>query len=132
MKKIKLHKLPLFTDEKGQLVPVELKEYIHWEPKRIYYAFNNKKNRGGHAHKLEKELFICVKGLITAKVHDGEKWYEYKLEAPGDAIYVDNMIWHEFTDFSEDAILLAVSSTNYNPEDYIRDFDQFLKLSSSA
>jgi dTDP-4-dehydrorhamnose 3,5-epimerase-like enzyme len=127
MQKIKLHKLPLFTDERGQLVPVELKEYIDWEPKRIYYAFNNKQKRGGHAHRIEKELFICAKGFIVAKVHDGEKWQEHKLEGPGDAIYVDNYIWHEFTDFSEDAILLAVSSTNYNPDDYIRDLDHFLK-----
>ncbi len=130
MNKIQTYNLPLFTDERGQLVPIELKDYIDWEPKRVYYAFNNKETRGGHAHRTEKELFICPRGEITARVHDGKDWQEHKLKGPDNAIYVDNMIWHEFTDFSEDAILLAVSSTNYDPSDYVRDFDKFLKLSS--
>jgi len=127
MDKIQLIKLPHFKDERGELVPIELKEHLNWEAKRVYYAFNNKETRGGHAHRTEKELFICARGSFTAKVHDGKEWHEYKLEGPEDAIYVDNWIWHEFTDFSEDGILLAVSSTNYDPEDYVRDFDQFLK-----
>jgi dTDP-4-dehydrorhamnose 3,5-epimerase-like enzyme len=127
MEKIKLIKLPHFKDERGELVPIELKDNIDWEAKRVYYAFNNKQTRGGHAHKTEKELFICARGEITARVHDGKEWQVYKLKGPDDAIYVHNWIWHEFTDFSEDGILLAVSSTNYDPNDYVRDFDQFLK-----
>lgn len=127
MDKIKLIKLPHFKDERGELVPIELKEFLDWEPKRVYYAFNNKNTRGGHAHRTEKELFVCLKGEITARVHDGKKWHEEKLKGPTEGIYVDNMIWHEFTDFESDAILLAVSSTSYDPKDYVRDFNQFLK-----
>jgi len=126
MEKIKVIKLQHFTDERGELVPIELKDYLDWEAKRVYYVFNNKETRGGHAHKTEKELFICARGEFTARVHDGNKWQIFKLEGPDHGIYVDNMIWHEFTDFSEDAILLAVSSTNYDPTDYVRDFDQFI------
>lgn len=127
MDKIKLIKLPHFTDERGELVPIELKEHIDWNAKRVYYAFNNQETRGGHAHRTEKEFFICARGEMTARVHDGKEWQVYKLKGPNQGIYVDNMIWHEFTDFSEDGILLAVSSTNYDPNDYVRDFDQFLK-----
>jgi len=122
--------LPRFDDDKGTLVPVELKDFIDWQPKRVYYAFNNKKDRGGHAHIKEKELFICMQGEMTVKLHDGENWRTERLKSPINAVRVDNMIWHEFTDFSKDAILFAVSSTNYNAKDYIRDFDQFLNEKS--
>lgn len=132
MKKIELVQLKHFNDERGELIPIELKEHIDWEAKRVYYAFNNKETRGGHAHKIEKELFICAQGEFTARVHDGEKWHEHKLKGPNQGIYIENMIWHEFTDFSEDGILLAVSSTNYDATDYIRDFDKFIKLSESS
>lgn len=118
--------LPVFTDERGSLIPLELKDYISWEPKRVYYAIDIKESRGGHCHRIEKELFICVKGKMKVKLHDGKKWIEQELKAPNQAVRVDNWIWHEFTNFSEDAILLAVSSTNYDSNDYIRDFDKFL------
>lgn len=132
MEKIKLIKLPHFTDERGELVPLELNEHIDWEAKRVYYAFNNEEKRGGHAHRIEKEIFICAQGEFTARLHDGNEWHEFNLKGPNEAVYIDNMIWHEFTDFSENGILLAVSSTNYDSTDYIRDFDKFIKLSSSA
>lgn len=119
--------LPVFTDDRGSLIPLELKEYISWEPKRVYYAIDMKDGRGGHTHRTEQELFICLQGSMTVKLHDGNKWIEKEMKAPLEAVRVDNWVWHEFTNFSDDAILLAVSSTNYDSEDYIRDFDQFLK-----
>ena len=118
--------LPVFTDDRGSLVPLELKEYISWEPKRVYYAIDMKDGRGGHCHKTEQELFICLQGSMTVKLHDGKQWIEREMNSPKEAVRVDNWVWHEFTNFSEDAILLAVSSTNYDSDDYIRDFDQFL------
>ncbi|MBN1494732.1 FdtA/QdtA family cupin domain-containing protein [Candidatus Peregrinibacteria bacterium] len=127
MKPFEFFKLANFTDEKGSLVPLELKNYINWTPKRVYYAFNNKDFRGGHCHKIEKELFICPRGSFKIRLHDGKNWTEQVLKGPDSAVRVDNLVWHEFTDFSKDAILLAVSSTNYNKDDYIRDFDQYLK-----
>jgi dTDP-4-dehydrorhamnose 3,5-epimerase-like enzyme len=130
IKNFKFFTLPEFDDEKGSLVPVELSDYISWEPKRIYFAFDNENTRGGHAHRLENEFFICQKGKITVKLHDGKEWYIEHLNGPRTAVRVDNMVWHEFTDFTDDAILLAVSSTNYDKDDYIRDFDQFLNEKS--
>lgn len=118
--------LPVFTDDRGSLVPLEIKEYVSWEPKRVYYAIDNEDGRGGHSHRTEQELFICLQGSMTVKLHDGNEWIERDMTSPKEALRVDNMVWHEFTNFSEDAILLAVSSTNYDSDDYIRDFDQFL------
>lgn len=127
MKPFDFFTLPVFNDDRGTLVPVELKEFIDWTPNRVYYAVNLKEGRGGHSHRIEKELFICLQGKMKVKLHDGKEWTEKEMSSPLEAVRVDNMIWHEFTDFSDDAILLAVSSTNYDKDDYIRDFDQYLK-----
>jgi len=126
MKPFEFFTLPIFTDDRGSLVPLELKEYISWNPKRVYYATNIKGSRGGHSHRIEQELFICLQGKMTARLHDGKNWTEKEMQSPHEAVRVDNNVWHEFTNFSQDAILLAVSSTNYDSDDYVRDFDQFL------
>jgi len=126
MKSFEFFTLPVFADTRGSLIPIELKEYISWEPKRVYYAIANKDGRGGHSHRTEQELFICLQGKMTVKLHDGKNWTEQEMKSPHEAVRVNNMTWHEFTNFSQDAILLAISSTNYNSDDYIRNFDQFL------
>jgi dTDP-4-dehydrorhamnose 3,5-epimerase-like enzyme len=121
--------LRTFKDDKGGLTPVELSEYCDFIPKRIYTVYDSvNKTRGGHAHIVEEELFFMASGTCVGKFHDGKDWFEIKLEANKNLVYVPIMLWHQFEQFSDDAVLVAVSSTNYNPDrsDYIEDFDNFL------
>jgi mannose-6-phosphate isomerase-like protein (cupin superfamily) len=110
--------------------PVELKDYIDFEVKRIYFITNVEAPTGAHCHKVEEELFILISGSCTAVVDKGNGIEEIKMSGPTDAIYVPAYAWHHFKDFSTDAILLAISSTNYNPDrsDYIEDYDEYLKV----
>ena len=111
--------------------PVELKDYIDFEAKRIYYisAPKGEMKSGAHCHKIEKELFVMIQGTCTAVVDYGNGQEEVPMEGPTSAIYVGEYVWHHFKDFSSDAILLAVSSTNYNPnrEDYIENYEEYTK-----
>lgn len=120
-----------FRDERGALMPLELKDYVTWNVKRIYWSYENKRSRGGHAHKEERELFVCLRGTFKAKLHDGEKWNGFQMNA-GDCVRVDPMTWHEFSEFSSDAILLAASSTNYDRSGYIEDLNEFLAISHQS
>lgn len=124
--------LKQYTDERGSLVPVEFADYFPWPVPRIYYCFDSKDVRGGHAHKVENEFFICLGGSIRVRLHDGKDLTEFTMNGPTDAVRVDAMCWHEFHDFSKDAMLLAASSINYDRSGYIEDFDEFLALSSSS
>ncbi|MEK7528183.1 MAG: FdtA/QdtA family cupin domain-containing protein [Patescibacteria group bacterium] len=129
--KFKSFSLKTWSDERGDLTPIELSEYAPFVPQRIYYLTNTKSTRGGHAHSEEQELFVCIKGSFTAKIHDGKEWHTFQMSEKGEcsALYNDSMVWHEFTDFSPDSVMLAVSSTHYNgTEGYIMDFEQFLAL----
>ncbi|MBU0667627.1 FdtA/QdtA family cupin domain-containing protein [Patescibacteria group bacterium] len=129
MEKIKRIKLPTHKDERGQLSVVEFDSYVDWVPKRIYYVTDVKMDRGGHAVRGEKKIYICVQGAITARLHDGVRWNQYMLHGPDDALIMNEMCWREFSNFSQGAVLLAISSTNYDKDKYIFDMDQFLRES---
>jgi dTDP-4-dehydrorhamnose 3,5-epimerase-like enzyme len=110
--------------------PLELKDFIDFEVKRVYFISKTTGPTGAHCHKEEKELFVMVQGQATAVVDYGQGLKEVLLEAPQAAIYLGTYVWHHFKDFSKDAILLAVSSTNYNPDraDYIEDYEDYKKV----
>ncbi|MEK7673282.1 MAG: FdtA/QdtA family cupin domain-containing protein [Patescibacteria group bacterium] len=116
-----------FVDERGSLTAVELKDFVDWPVARIYYLTDVSKPRGGHAVRHERKIYICQKGTIKARLHDGSKWLDFELKGPTDAIIMREMCFREFYDFSPDAVLMAVSSVNYVPEDYIYDLDEFIK-----
>lgn len=128
--KVQKIKFSTFEDDRGKLVPIELKDYIDWDVKRVYYVTDVTKPRGGHAVKGEQKIYVCQKGEIKARLHDGEKWHEFELKGPDDGILMSGMCYREFYDFTTDAVLMAISSVNYHAEDYIYDFDEFLKFTS--
>lgn len=107
--------------------PVELKAYIDFDVKRIYYITQPTNKTGAHCHKIEEEFFVLLQGTATAVVDYGSGLEEIKMAGPTAAMYVPAHVWHHFKDFSSDAILLALSSTNYNPDrsDYIEDYEEF-------
>ena|SRR6056300_821582 len=124
--------LKSFKNEKGNLLPIEFKDVIPFELKRTYFCYENVPVRGSHCHLKEEEVFILLHGKAKVRLHDGTNETIIELTPFKNAVYVGNMIWHEIIDMSKDSILIAFSSTNYNPnrEDYIEDFDEFLGLSN--
>jgi len=126
MEKLQKIKFKSFKDERGILTAIELKDYVDWPVKRIYYLTDVTMPRGGHAVRHEKKIYVCQKGTIKARLHDGEKWNEFELHGPDDAILMSEMCFRDFYNFSPDAVLMAISSVNYVPEDYIYDLEKFI------
>lgn len=129
MKGHKIHTFPLFEDLRGCLIPFEFDQNFPFEVKRVYLVTaKDTQIRGGHAHKIESELFVAAQGSIKAKIHDESGEKVIHLDAKNKALEVAPYCWHEFYDFSEDAVLLCFSSTHYLPgeENYIIDKDVFL------
>lgn len=129
LKQFKIFTLKKIDTPKFTMSPVELKDYIDFEVKRVYFISKPKTPTNAHCHKIEKEFFILVQGKCTAVIDKGQGLEEIHLSAPTSALYIPNYIWHHFKDFSPDAVLLALSSTNYNPDrsDYIEDYEEFKK-----
>ncbi len=130
MLKFKEHKIKKIEAENFIMSPVELKDYIDFEVKRVYFVSEPKGETGSHCHLKEEEFFILAKGSCVAVVDRGEGLEKIPMKAPESAIYVGNYVWHHFEDFSSDALLIAISSTNYNPNrsDYIEDYEEYKKV----
>jgi len=117
-------------NEKALYNILELKDYADFPVKRVYFVQNFKiESVGGHCHKVEEELFIMTRGNCTAVLDRGNGLEETPFKL-GDAIYVSNYVWHAFKNFSSDAILFALSSTNYNPDrsDYVENYEEFQEV----
>lgn len=130
MKKFELFNLKKNEGGKHTLTALELKDYIDFDVKRIYFVKNPKvKEIAGHCHYEEKELFILVRGLVRALIDKGNGIEEIPM-AEDTAIYVPNFVWHGFKYDSDDVIIAAVSSTNYKSDrsDYIEDYSEYLKI----
>lgn len=83
--------------------------------------------RGYHAHKNLKQILFCVHGSCKVLLDDGLIKETVLLDKPYEGLYIENDIWREMFDFSEDAVLMVLASEHYNELDYIRDYDEFLK-----
>ncbi|MDE5590838.1 MAG: FdtA/QdtA family cupin domain-containing protein [Acetatifactor sp.] len=119
-------------DERGHLVVCEGEgRDIPFDIKRIFYIYGSDRGivRGQHANKETEFVIINVAGSSKIKVLD-RKGNEavFILNRPRTGIYIPRMIWKEMYDFSEDSVLLCLASEHYNADEYIRNYEDFLKI----
>lgn len=130
-KKIQMLEFPQRGDNRGQLVIVEGGIDIPFEIKRIFYIYGSDSDvvRGQHANKKSEFILINVAGQSKVKVKDG-KGNEaiFSLNRPHTGIYLPCLVWKDMYDFSEDSVLLCLSSEHYDAEEYIRSYDEFVTL----
>lgn len=118
-------------DERGHLVIVEGEQDVPFDIKRIFYIYGSDENiiRGQHANRESEFVLINVAGTSKVKVKDGKgNETVYSLNRPHTGIYLPRMVWKDMYDFSEDSVLLVLASTHYNGDEYIRDYDEFVKI----
>lgn len=119
--------LPTHGDPRGNLTAIELKDYIDWPVARVYYVTDTLQTRGGHAVRGEKKIYVVMQGSCRGRFHDGEKWTEFLMNGPSDAVKMEGLYFREFVDFAPGTVLTAISSVNYDKSLYIYDFEEFLK-----
>lgn len=129
---IKIFNLETHSDERGSLVALESLKNIPFEIKRIYYLFGNQigTERGKHAHKNLKQIYIAVSGSCKIEFDDGKTKSEYFLNNPSSGLLIDCVIWREIKEISKDCVLLVIASDFFSEEDYIRKHSDFLKYIS--
>ena len=117
-------------DEKGKLVVVEGGIDIPFELKRVFYIYGSDPGivRGCHANINSEFVLINVAGHSKVKITDGKNTEIVELNRPMDGVYLPKMIWKEMYDFSPDSVLLVLSNTHYDANEYIRDFDEYIKI----
>lgn len=119
-----------YGDERGNLVVAEGDNIdVPFNIKRVFYMYgsDDKIVRGQHANRRTEFVLINVSGTSKVKMDNGHETKIVELNKPRMGLYIKTMVWKDMYDFSEDSVLLVLASEHYDGEEYIRDYDAFLK-----
>ena len=121
---------PPHGDDRGQLVAIEENKDLPFDVKRVYYIYDTLPGvrRGFHAHRNLQQILLCVSGSCKIHLDNGKETAEVLLDKPNEGLYIANDMWREMYDFTPGAVLLVLASEHYDEADYIRNYDDFIKL----
>jgi UDP-2-acetamido-3-amino-2,3-dideoxy-glucuronate N-acetyltransferase len=102
---------------------------LPFAPRRLFTVYDvpSESVRGAHAHRECAQLLICLVGSVSCLVDDGAAREEIQLDAPDVALHIPPMIWGTQWRYTRDAALLVLASRPYDPDEYIRDYEEFLR-----
>ena len=125
-----LYRFKSINDLRGDLTVGNLPSEVPFIPQRFFIVSNVPSTdvRGEHAHKECHQFLIAMHGAVSCLVDDGRIREEVRLEGPKVGLYMPPKVWGVQYKYSSDAVLFVFASHPYDPEDYIRDYDDFLKL----
>ena len=131
---VKLINLKIFIDSEGSLVPIESGLSIPFKIERVFYVFevHDQKDRGEHSHHKTEQVLICLNGKVKVLCDDGKNRKEWVLDKPNQALYIPNLIWDEQIYLTSGSVLLVLANTNYDPSDYIEDYEEFKRLKNES
>lgn len=117
-------------DERGSLVALEGNESVPFDIKRVYYIFGTKEgaSRGFHAHRSLKQVAVCVTGSCRFVLDNGKQREEIVLDRSTIGLLINSLTWREMYDFSPDCVIMVLANEHYDESDYIRDYQEFLKV----
>ena len=121
--------LPVVKDCRGDICFLEAGRQVPFDIKRVYFLYNVPVDsvRGGHAHLQLEQVLFAISGSFRVTLNDGATNSEYILRDPRKGIHISRLVWREIDCFSQGAVCMVVASLHYDENDYIRNFDDFLK-----
>ena len=127
---VKLVELPKFLDARGNLSFVEQNNHIPFEIKRTYWIYDvpGGESRGGHAYRNNEEFIVALSGAFDVVVDDGQQKKVITLNRSYYGLYIPAGLWREIENFSTNSLALEFGSEHYQKDDYIRDYELFLKM----
>ena len=127
---IKMYHFPPHGDDRGQLVAIEAMKDLPFHVNRVYYIYDTLPGvrRGFHAHKCLQQVLLCVNGSCKIHLDNGHETAEVLLDKPHEGLYIANNMWREMYDFTPGTVLLVLASEYYDEADYIRNYDEFMKM----
>lgn len=130
---VKLHQMRTVPDMRGSLSAGEFMRDIPFTPERYFLVFDvpTAETRGEHAHYQCHQFLIAVHGSVRVVTDDGTNRQEFVLDSPSEGLHLPPMVWGIQYDYSPDAVLLVFASDYYDADDYIRDYDEFLRAVNS-
>lgn len=122
--------LPKIEDPRGNLSIIEEEKHIPFKIQRVYWIYDvpGGQVRGGHAFKEQQELIVALSGSFDILVDDGEVKQTFSLNRSYYGLYIPAGLWRQMQNFSTNSLAMVLSSTHYNADDYIYDFNEFIEF----
>lgn len=123
----KIINLPKFEDLRGNLSFIEEMNHIPFKILRTYWIYDvpGGQSRGGHAFKTQKEFIIALSGSFDIIIDNGVKKETINLNRSSYGLYLPSTLWRELNNFSTNSFALILCSSEYNENEYIRDYSIF-------
>lgn len=127
---IQLIQLPKILDKRGNLSIIEEFKNIPFKIARTYWIYDvpGGEHRGGHAYRENEEFIVALSGSFDVILDDGKEKKTFSLNRSYYGLYVPKGIWREMNNFSTNSLALILASTPYNADDYIYDYQDFLRI----
>lgn len=129
MDKPRIINLPKFLDVRGNLSVIEEMKEVPFTIERVYWIYDvpGGEHRGGHAYKDNCEFIVALSGSFDVNLDDGKERMAFHLNRSYYGLYVPKGLWREMDNFSTNSLALVLSSTKYDLNDYIHDYDDFIR-----
>lgn len=126
----KLIDLPKIDDPRGNLTFVEEENHIPFRIRRVYWIYDvpGGQAREGHAFREQQEFIVALSGSFDVVVNQGLDEQRFHLNRSYFGLYVPDGLWRYLDNFSTNSVAMVLSSTFYSEGDYIRDFEEYLRL----
>tara|TARA_E500000331_G_scaffold182672_1_gene176027 strand:- start:17846 stop:18244 length:399 start_codon:yes stop_codon:yes gene_type:complete len=127
MNKPTIINLPKIADPRGNLSFFENLHQIPFNIKRAYWIYDvpGGQERGGHAFKYQQEFVIALSGSLDIVLDDGKETCKLSLNRSYFGLYIPSGYWRHMENFSTNSVVLIVSDSHYDSNDYIRDKSEF-------
>lgn len=130
MEGVRLISLQKVLDKRGNLSVIEESKDIPFKIERTYWIYDvpGGETRGGHAYKETEEFIVALSGSFDVIVDNGAERQRFTLNRSYYGLYIPKGLWREMENFSTNSFALELASTKYNPDDYVREYNEFLQL----
>lgn len=132
MEQPRIIQLSKIADPRGNLSVIEENKDIPFKIERTYWIYDvpGGEKRGGHAYKENQEFIVALSGSFDVLLDNGKEKFVFSLNRSYNGLYVPKGMWREMENFSTNSLALVLSSTKYDADDYIRNYQEFLKYAS--
>lgn len=121
------------ADERGSLTFGQVGSSLPFVPRRYFTIMDVPagSTRGGHAHRTVEQLIVALRGRVAVALDDGAQSRTFVLDSPRTALYVPPLVWNDLADMSPETVILCLASGEYDEGEYIRDREEFARVTGS-
>jgi glyoxylate utilization-related uncharacterized protein len=121
--------LPRIEDVRGNLSFIEEERHVPFAIRRAYWLYDvpGGATREGHAYRTLEEFIVAVSGSFDVAIDDGRERHTVQLNRSYVGLYVPPLVWRQLENFSSNSVALVLASQAFSEEDYLRDYEEYVR-----